>query len=117
MFKNIELAQRNGQSATISKGNWFLYDCISFLNIIPIVGSIAALIIYIVIAASAQTAPSLRNRCIVDLIWAVVALVVIGIVIAVFGAVIVAAISSASGDASSLSELSYYSDPSYYGYY
>lgn len=107
MFKNVELAQRNGQSATITIGNWFLYDLIGLLNVIPIVGSIASLVIYIMIAVSKQTAPSMRNRCILDLIYSLIIFIVMIIVLVMFGAVIMSAISSGALEDSASYSYSY----------
>ena len=69
LFNNASLSWRNGDSATVSVGDWLLLDVIGFLNLIPIVGTVACLVLYIVIAANRETAPSVQNRIIVSLIW------------------------------------------------
>ena len=66
MFRQDEIAQENGQSATVGIKQWLVLDLVSLLNIIPIIGSIAALIIYIIIAVRNDTAPSMKSRIIIN---------------------------------------------------
>jgi hypothetical protein len=80
MFNNTDLSARRGQSATMGVGTWMAFDCISLLHLIPILGTIAVLIIYLIILFGSQTAPSLRNRIVANLIWVAIA---IGVYIAV----------------------------------
>ena len=61
------------------------YDAIRILGVIPFVGWLAVLIIYCVILFGSETAPSIKNRMIADLIWIALALVVFGVLIAIFG--------------------------------
>lgn len=75
MFDETKLAAENGTSATVSVKHWLLLDCIQFLNIIPIIGTIAALVILLVIAFGGKSAISVKNRIIADLIWLVIAIV------------------------------------------
>lgn len=77
MFNQDKIAEANGASATVGLKQWLLMDCIMFLNIIPIIGSIAALVIYLVIAFGSNTAPSMKYRIIASLIWCVVSIVVL----------------------------------------
>lgn len=69
IMNNPDLSYKNGDSATVGIGDWLLLDAIGFLNLIPIVGTVACLVLYIIIAASRETAPSVQNRIIVSLIW------------------------------------------------
>ena len=87
MFNDNQLREKNGTSATISVGNWLGLDAIGFLTMIPIVGAIAAIIIYIVMLCSTETAPSIKNRIIACIIWSAIGLafsaVLIGIAVAI----------------------------------
>lgn len=69
ILNNPDLSYKNGDSATVSIGDWLLLDAIGLLNVIPIVGTVACLVLYIIIAANRETAPSVQNRIIVSLIW------------------------------------------------
>lgn len=75
MFDETKLADENGTSAAVSVKNWLVLDCIQFLNIIPIIGTIAALVILLIIAFGGKSAVSVKNRIIADLIWLVIAIV------------------------------------------
>jgi hypothetical protein len=72
MFSNRDLSAKHGQSATMGFGTWMAFDCLALLNFIPIIGSIALIVIYLVLLFSDKTAPSLKNRIIANLVWAVV---------------------------------------------
>jgi len=93
MFRQDEIAQENGQSATIGIKQWLVLDLVSLLNIIPIVGSIAALIIYIVIAVRNDTAPSMKSRIIMSLIWAGI-FIVLGLILMTLGVFSLATIAT-----------------------
>lgn len=93
MFENEKIAQENGVSATVGIKQWLLLDLVSLLNIIPIIGSIAAIIIYIVIAANSKTAPSMRNRIIMSLIWAAI-FIVLSLILFALGVFSLASIAS-----------------------
>lgn len=103
MFDNNKMSQQHGQSGTVTKGEWFKLDLIVLIPLVsglvgglvggllkqPLIGaliaglgSLAVLVLYIVIAVSGKTAPSLRNRVQLTLIYAVVS-IVLGIVISV----------------------------------
>ena len=75
MFNNHDLSAKHGQSATMGAGTWMAFDCLALLNIIPVIGTIACIIIYIVLLVSSKTAPSLKNRIIANLIWIAIAIV------------------------------------------
>ena len=74
LFKENRMARTNGVSATIKLGDWLKADCILFLNLVPCFGSIAAIILYLVLAFSANTAKSLKTRYQAALIWSAIAL-------------------------------------------
>lgn len=77
MFDESKLSAANGSSATVSIKDWLLYDCINFLSIIPIVGTIAALVIYAIIGFGNSAAPSMKNRVLASFIWLVICIVVL----------------------------------------
>ena len=81
MFKNDELKRKSGLSGTIGVGTWMAVDAIALLSVIPVVGSIAALVIYIYLLAAKATAPSIKNRIAADLIWVLIALVLFLVVL------------------------------------
>ena len=99
MFKDNELTMTNGTSSTISIGTWMKLDAIKLLGFIPIVGSLATLIIYCVILFGSETAPSIKNRMFATLIWMAIGLVVFGIMIAIFGIGIFTAMAQRRGEA------------------
>lgn len=76
MFDESQLASKNGVSATITIKDWLLLDCIGLLNVIPIIGSIVALILYLVIAFGSTTSVSMKNRVIATILWFVIWLAV-----------------------------------------
>ena len=61
---------------------WFLFFLLSLLNIIPIIGTIAWLVIYLIIGFSAETAPSLRKYIKLQIIVSVAVLLFCGILCA-----------------------------------
>lgn len=77
IFDNTKIADENGTSATVGLKQWFILDCIMFLNIIPVLGSLAALAIYLVLAFGNRAAPSMRYRIMASLIWCVIAIILI----------------------------------------
>ena len=85
MFKDNELTMTSGTSSTISIGTWMKFDAIKFLGLIPIVGTLAVLIIYCVILFGSETAPSIKNRMIATIIWMVIGLVIGGLLLGIVG--------------------------------
>ena len=77
IFDNTKIADENGTSATVGLKQWLVMDCIMFLNIIPVLGSLAALAIYLVLAFGNRAAPSMRYRIMASLIWCVIAIILI----------------------------------------
>lgn len=82
IFSENKMKRLNGVSAKITIGDWLKTDCISLLNFIPFFGSIAALVLYCILAFSSKTAASIKSRYLANLIWA-------GILIAVYVALII----------------------------
>ncbi len=74
MFSENKLARKNGTAAAVKLGDWMALDCIGFLNLIPLLGSIAALVIYLVIAFSSKTSYSVKTRVRANFIWALIAI-------------------------------------------
>ena len=75
MFKEKELAEKNGMTAYVRLLDWIKLDCISFLNLIPFIGSIAAIVIYLILAFSSDVSESVKSRIKANLIWSGIALV------------------------------------------
>ncbi len=85
LFSENKLKRLNGVSARVTIGDWLKTDCISLLNLIPLFGSIAALVIFCILAFSSKTAASIKSRYLANLIWAgiVLALYIVLIIILV----------------------------------
>ncbi|MBE5934131.1 MAG: hypothetical protein E7263_12020 [Lachnospiraceae bacterium] len=81
------LWNKNGGSATVIVKDWMKLDCVMLLSIIPIIGTIAAIIIYIVLAFHQNTAASIKSRIQANFIWLVIFLI-ISIIVAIIFAVI-----------------------------
>lgn len=96
ILNNEDLSWKNGDSATVSVTDWLILDAIGFLGIVPIAGPIAAIVLYVLIAANRDGAPSVQNRIIVNFIWLGVWLLVSGILwlLVWAGAIDVAAIAA-----------------------
>lgn len=77
MFNEFEMANKNGSSATMKISDWIEYSLLSLLTLIPFVGSIAYLVIYIMLICNEKTNRSLKNYMIANLI-------ISGIVLALF---------------------------------
>jgi len=85
MFDETKLAAQNGVSSTVSIKDWLLLDCIAFLNLIPVLGSIAAIIIYLIIAFGSSTSLSMKNRVLASIVWIVIWIIITLIFLFVFG--------------------------------
>jgi len=94
MFDEQRLAPQNGVSATVSIKDWIILDCIGFLNLIPILGNIAYIIIILVIAFGGSTAISLKNRVLATLIWVAIGIVISIVVTIFFGGALLATFGS-----------------------
>ena len=89
LFSENKMARVNGRSANVKISDWLKFDCLSFINLIPVVGFIAYLVIYIIILCSGKTNVSIKNRMIASLIWSGIAVgiwVALILFLAVFGA-------------------------------
>lgn len=83
-FAENKLARQNGLSARVTLGDWLKIDCIGLLGVVvPGLGSLAAIIIYCIMAFGSKTAVSVRSRIIADLIWSGIGLVISIIMIVV----------------------------------
>lgn len=85
MFRNNDLAEKNGTSATIGIKHWLLYDCIGLLMIIPLIGWLIALGLYLYIGFGNYTAPSMANRVKASLLIALVTIILLIILLVAFG--------------------------------
>ena len=72
LFNSTKMSRKNGLSATVKLSDWLKYDLLNLLNLIPVVGSIVLIIISCIIAFGSKTAPSVKTRMQMSLIWAVV---------------------------------------------
>lgn len=91
-FSNFNLSSQNGDSATISIKNWIVLQLISLLSVIPIVGSVVVLVLYIILAFRNDVAPSLANYLKAMLIISAVVLA-ITVVICVIVCLVIISIS------------------------
>ena len=90
MFGEQALSHQNGKSATVGIREWLLLDCLSLLNIIPIVGSIAYIVIILVIGFGSSSAVSMKNRIIASLIWIAIWVILVVVIVLLFGSLIAA---------------------------
>ena len=73
LFNGAKMSRNNGLSATVKLSDWCKYDLLKLLNIIPVIGNILYIIIACIIAFGDKTAPSVKTRMQMSLIWAVAA--------------------------------------------
>lgn len=85
-FSDDNLIFRDGASATISMMTWFRLHLLSLFTLVPLIGPIVWLIIYIIIGIREETAPSIRNYIKLQLI--------ITVVVFIFGIIAVFACAS-----------------------
>ena len=81
MFKEDEMSAKNGLSATMTIKDWIKYSLLGLLSAIPFVGTIAYLVIYLMLICSQDTNKSLRNYMLANLIISCVALILCVILI------------------------------------
>lgn len=93
-FEDDNLTFQDGTSATISLKTWFLFHLLSLFNLIPIIGFIIWIVIFLWIGLRQETAPSIRNYVKLQLIFVAVSLVVAMILI-IFGVGFFAALGAA----------------------
>ena len=70
------LWNKNGSSAKITWQDWFKLDCLTLLTLIPIVGPLLLLGIYIFLLVNNETAYSIRSRIKANLIWTIICLAI-----------------------------------------
>lgn len=83
------LWNKNGGSATIYVKDWMKLDCIMLLSIIPIIGTIAAIIIYVILGFHQGTAASIKSRIQANLAWLMIILIMSLIIVIVIAAVFI----------------------------
>ena len=71
LFSENKLKRLNGVSAKITLGDWMRKDCLRLLNLLPF-GSIAYLVITLILAFSSKTSESMKTRVQADLIWGLI---------------------------------------------
>lgn len=86
IFNDERLAERNGDSCTVSLRDWMLLGCLNLLALIPIIGALALIVLYIVLAANDGTSPSVRNYLVAALIWTAIWLVVAVVLLLLYAA-------------------------------
>ena len=74
LFGENKMLRRNGASAHVTVGDWLKSDCLSFLIFIPIIGTIAYIVIYCILAFSSKTNRSMKTRYQANLIWSAIVL-------------------------------------------
>lgn len=84
MFNEDEMQIRNGMSATMTIGDWIKYMLLGLINIVPIIGPIAYLVICIILMVNKETNKSLRNFMLAGLIFGAVVFVISVIACAIF---------------------------------
>lgn len=81
-FSEDNLSTQNGQSAMITTKNWLLLMCLGFIAIIPIIGLIAYIVIYLMLAFNTETAKSIANYIKAQLLIALISTVLAGVIVA-----------------------------------
>lgn len=84
-FSEENLAEKNGQSASITIKNWLLLMCLGFLAVIPFVGIIAFLVLYIMLAFRAETAVSISAYIKANLLLALISTAIAIVLVFIFG--------------------------------
>lgn len=70
------LWNKNGGSASVIVKDWLKLDCVMLLSIVPIIGTIAAIVIYIILAFHQSTAVSIKSRIQANLVWMLISLII-----------------------------------------
>lgn len=81
------LWNKNGGSATMIVKDWMKLDCVMLLSVVPIIGTIAAIIIYVVLGFHRDTATSIKSRIQANLVWLLIFLIIsliIAIAVSIF---------------------------------
>lgn len=83
---NNRLSQKNGTSATVKAVDWFKFYGITWLLcLVPFVGTIASLVYQIIMLCRKDTAPSIRGFLKFQLIFSVVAMIILIIIFTIVG--------------------------------
>lgn len=89
-FADDNLTFQAGTSATITMKTWFFLRLLSLFNLIPLVGTIVWLVIYIWIGFRAETAPSIQNyiklQVIFTAVWMVLSIILTLIAVSIMPA-------------------------------
>lgn len=103
MFDNTKLAQSNGTSATIRIIDWFKLSLLSLIAVIPIIGTIVYLVLILKIAFGGNTAPSIKNYVLFQLIVSVIVLLIFALAFAFLFPTIMSSLESGSSAAINMS--------------
>lgn len=95
-FNEMSYCKKNGYSAEIKMSDWFKLYALNLLPCIPIVGGIALLVVYLMLAFKKNVAKSLQNYVRVSLIISAIA-VVVYIIIAIFFISTISSVNSLLG--------------------
>lgn len=82
MFDNDKLAQKNGTSATIRMSDWLKLALMSLIACVPILGTIVYLVLILMIAFGGNTAPSIKNYVLLQLIISAIVLLIACLLVA-----------------------------------
>lgn len=80
-FSNEAVSARNGVSGTLGMKEWFAVWALNLVSIIPVVGFIVYLIVFIKLGWGKDIAPSLANQVKLNLIISLVTLAIAVIVV------------------------------------
>lgn len=81
LFNEGDMRVENGLSAAVKVSDWIKLMCLSLLALIPVVGTIVYLILYLYLAFSQHTAESIKNYLKASLIVGAVSLVFVIVVV------------------------------------
>lgn len=68
-FSENKLGRINGMSANVSLGDWLKFYCLGLLNLIPILGNIAYIVIFFIIGFGSKSAKSMKTYVQASLIF------------------------------------------------
>lgn len=84
-LSEFKLSGKNGMSAAVTTKDWLKFICLSFLNFIPIVGTLIYFGVLVYLAVSKDTAESVKSYVRASLVFLGIAValgIVLGIVFA-----------------------------------
>lgn len=85
-FNESELEYKNGTAGNVTMLDWFLFDLFKLIAIIPVVGAIAFIILYIVLAFRKELSQPIKARVRLDLIYAAISMA-LALILSVLGVV------------------------------